>query len=286
MSLLKLAKQLDATAEIIQTPSGDGHMVWREWGSGDPLVLLHGGSGAWNHWLQNIEILSRHYRLIVADMPGLGDSDDPPFQFDHRDYATSVPKLAEVMSFGIEAILGEAPFDLCGFSFGSIAGSYVAQSAGARLKSFTLVGSSAFGWPWGGLKKPFRSMDPSMTDDECVAVQRANLENAMLTSEIDDDLARIQLSNVNRARLRTHLVTETDVLLPALRAVTAPLNGIWGREDIYAQPNLGRIEALLCELDPGARFEIIDGAGHWVMLDTPEEFNSRLLKVLKLRRRH
>jgi len=284
MSLLELAKQLEATAEVIRTPSGDGHMVWHEWGSGDPLVLLHGGSGAWNHWLQNIEALSQHYRLIVADIPGLGDSDDPPFQFDPRDYPTSVLKLAEVMSLGIETILGDAPFDLCGFSFGSIAGSYVAVAAGARLKSFSLVGSSAFGWPWDGLKKPFLSMHHDMTEDERVAVQRANLANAMLTSEVGEDLARIQLNNVNRARLRSHLITETDVLLPGLRAVTAPLNGIWGREDIYAQPNLGLIEALLRELDPKARFEIIDGAGHWVMLDAPEEFNSRLLKVLGPRR--
>ena len=284
MSLLELAKQLEATAEVIRTPSGDGHMVWHEWGSGDPLVLLHGGSGAWNHWLQNIEALSQHYRLIVADIPGLGDSDDPPFQFDPRDYPTSVLKLAEVMSLGIETILGDAPFDLCGFSFGSIAGSYVAMAAGARLKSFSLVGSSAFGWPWDGLKKPFLSMRHDMNEDERVAVQRANLSNAMLTSEVGEDLARIQLNNVNRARLRSHLITETDVLLPGLRAVTAPLNGIWGREDIYAQPNLGLIEALLRELDPEARFEIIDGAGHWVMLDAPEEFNSRLLKVLGPRR--
>ena len=155
MSLLELAEQLEATAEVIRTPSGDGHMVWHEWGSGDPLVLLHGGSGAWNHWLQNIEVLSRHYRLIIADIPGLGDSDDPPFQFDPRDYPTSVLKLAEVMSLGIETILGDAPFDLCGFSFGSIVGSYVAAAAGDRMKSFSLVGASAFGWPWNGLKKPF-----------------------------------------------------------------------------------------------------------------------------------
>ena len=284
MSLLELAKQLEATAEVIRTPSGDGHMVWHAWGSGDPLVLLHGGSGAWNHWLQNIEVLSQHYRLIVADIPGLGDSDDPPFQFDPRDYPTSVVKLAEVMSLGIENILGDAPFDLCGFSFGSIAGSYVAVAAGVRLKSFSLVGASAFGWPWDGLKTPFLSMHHDMTEDERVAVQRANLANAMLTSEVDEDIARIQLNNVNRARLRSHLITETDVLLPGLRAVTAPLNGIWGREDIYAQPNLGLIEALLRELDPQARFEIIDGAGHWVMLDAPEEFNARLLKVLGPRR--
>ncbi len=115
-------------------------------------------------------------------------------------------------------------------------------------------------------------------------MQQANLANAMLTSKVDEDIARIQLHNVKRARLRSHLITETDVLLPGLRAVTAPLNGIWGREDIYAHPNLGLIEGLLREQDSEARFEVIDGAGHWVMFDAPEEFNSRLLKVLEPRR--
>lgn len=288
MTLLKLAEDLERRAEVIRTPSGAGHMVWRCWGDAGgrpPLVLLHGGSGAWNHWLRNIEVLSEHYRLIVADMPGLGDSDDPPFRFDPKDYATSVPKLAETISLGIETILGAASFDLCGFSFGSIVGAHVAAAAGARLRSFTLVGSSAFGWPWGGLKTPFLSMSPEMTEAERLAVQKANLENAMLTGPVGDDLARLQLRNVERARVRSHWVTETDVTRAGLDRVVAPLNGIWGRDDIYAQPNLERIEGLLKGLDPGARFEIIDGAGHWVMLDAPETFNTRLLKVLKPRSR-
>ena len=57
-------------------------------------------------------------------------------QFD-GDYPTSVLKLAEVMSVGLENILGMHLFDLCGFSFGSIVGAYVALAAGTRLKSFS-----------------------------------------------------------------------------------------------------------------------------------------------------
>ena len=34
-----------AKAERLETPCGDGVMVWRVWGSGPPLVLLHGGYG-------------------------------------------------------------------------------------------------------------------------------------------------------------------------------------------------------------------------------------------------
>ena len=53
-------------------------MVWRVWGSGEPLVLFHGGSGSWTHWIRNIPELSRHYELWVPDIPGLGDSAMPP----------------------------------------------------------------------------------------------------------------------------------------------------------------------------------------------------------------
>ena len=123
-------------------------------------------------------------------------------------------------------------------------------------------------------------MAPRMTERERLNVQKLNLSNAMLTSEVDYDLARLQLNNVRRARLRTHLVTETNVLIPGLAKVKVPLNGIWGSEDIYAQPNLIRIQNLLCSIEPNARFEVIEGAGHWVMLDAPEEFHAKLLGAL------
>lgn len=282
---LVLADRLEAVSDVVSTPMGDGEMVWHLWGNGPPLVLLHGGSGSWTHWVRNIEALAAHYRLIVADLPGCGDSDMPPERFDKSDYPASVPRLAAPINAGIEAVLGaNEPFHLCGFSFGSIVGAYVAATAGAPLWSYTLVGSSAFGWPWDGLKRPFQSMTREMDETQQLAVQRANLENAMLTGPVDDSLTRLQLANVNRARIRSHGVTETATIRPALDRIVAPLAGIWGAEDVYAQPNLGRIEALLRYHDPGAIFEVIDAAGHWVMYDAPQAFNACLLDVLERRR--
>ena len=66
------------TARKVRTPCGDGSMVWRVWGKGEPLVLFHGGSGSWTHWIRNISELSKHYELWLADIPGLGDSAMPP----------------------------------------------------------------------------------------------------------------------------------------------------------------------------------------------------------------
>ena len=69
---------LARTAREVRTPCGDGTMVWRVWGAGEPLVLFHGGSGSWTHWIRNIPELSRHFELWVADIPGLGSSTMPP----------------------------------------------------------------------------------------------------------------------------------------------------------------------------------------------------------------
>ena len=279
-----MIEELERTAEVVKTANGEGCMVWHIWGEGPPLVLLHGGSGSWTHWIRNIPELSRHFRLLVADMPGLGDSDHPPFDFDTNDFPASVDRLATIIGTGVDEILGaDAEFHLAGFSFGSINGAYLAANAGARVRSFTLIGSAAFGWPWDGLQGEFRSMRDDMDETELLDVQRNNLSAAMLAGPVDDAAAWLQLANVRRARVRSHGVAQTDTLIRALPRVTAPLNGIWGRNDVFAQPNLERIGALLRDCDPGAIYEVIDEAGHWVMYERPEAFNTSLTHIIEQR---
>ena len=63
---------IDRASTRRTTSSDAGTVVWRIWGSGPPLVLLHGGTGSWMHWVRNIEDLSTSFTLIVPDLPGLG----------------------------------------------------------------------------------------------------------------------------------------------------------------------------------------------------------------------
>ena len=59
------------------TPAGQGEIVWRVFGRGEPLVLLHGGTGSWLHWVRNIEALAADFMLLVPDIPGSGESGNP-----------------------------------------------------------------------------------------------------------------------------------------------------------------------------------------------------------------
>ena len=61
-----------ALARRLTTPCGDGELVWHAWGDdGDqPLVLLHGGSGSWTHWIRNVEAFAAAgRRVLVPDLP-------------------------------------------------------------------------------------------------------------------------------------------------------------------------------------------------------------------------
>jgi 2-hydroxy-6-oxonona-2,4-dienedioate hydrolase len=267
-----------------QTPCGDGHMVWHEWGDKEqtPLVLLHGGSGSWTHWIRNIPTLMQHFRVISADTPGLGDSDMPPELFTSKDYPAGMRMLAQVFADGLDQIIGPSVrFHLAGFSMGSIAGAYVAANQGARVMSLTLAGSSAFGLHWGGLKQTLGAMREGMSDAERLEVQRRNLKIIMTHAEADDFAGHLQLLNVERARIRSHGLPHTDTLLQALPLVTAPVNGIWGREDVYAQGNLQTIETLLRQNTSALNFKVIDDAGHWVMYEQSDAFNAALIAMIE-----
>src|SRR5690606_6756048 len=72
-------RRLGALVESLDVPGPHGTVRWQRLGSGDPLVLLHGGHGSWLHWIRNIEALARRYTVWMPNMPGyLHSADVPP----------------------------------------------------------------------------------------------------------------------------------------------------------------------------------------------------------------
>jgi len=268
----ELLHRLDTAAVQSRSPCGAGDMIWRQWGAGPPLVLLHGGYGSWTHWLRNIEPLAERYRVIAADLPGLGDSADAP-------HPVTPDGLAEIIARGIDLLLGPGErFDLAGFSFGAMLGSHIAASRGGRLRSMTLVGSASM-----GLKRaPMQEMRPPrrhMSRAEISALQRGNLGILMFADQdrIDDLAVHLQCENVARARVKSRIFAPQNLLGPVLPRIKAPLGGIWGGRDITAYPWVEDRRDMLRSFQPDAFFAIIPSAGHWVMYEATEAFNAALI---------
>ena len=264
-----------AEAERIETPCGAGGMVWRRWGAGPPLVLFHGGYGAWTHWIRNVLPLAREFTVIAPDLPGLGESATPPEPH-------SAEGLAAILVQGLETLLqsGE-PFHLAGFSFGGLLGGHVAAAMGERVRGFTIVGSNGL-----GLVRQPTELDrvrPHMSEEEKIAVHRHNLGVLMIAdkTKIDELAVYLQSTNAPRGRVKSRRFSRGDTLALALPRVKARLSGIWGGRDATAYPYLEERARVLRGVQPRARFEVIPDAGHWVQYEAPLRFNPLLAEIAR-----
>ena len=268
--------RLERSAQRTETPCGDGTMVWRSWGNADApvLVLFHGGAGSWRHWAHNVDVLSQQYRLLVPDLPGLGESAFPPDGDDAM-------QVAAIVAHGIDIILGpETRYDVAGFSFGGTMASCVGAIHGARARSVTIIGSSGVG-PSGSAVELMKVRH--LSGEERVAAHRTNLNRLMIAdaAKIDALALAIQEWNTRHSRLKTPTLSRSGALPRAIGQVTAPVNGIWGERDAPANPRASQRIAAMRELRPDADVRMIPGAGHWVAYEAPEQFNQMLLEMLK-----
>jgi pimeloyl-ACP methyl ester carboxylesterase len=256
-----------AEAKRIETPCGDGSLVWRVWGSGPPLVLLHGGYGSWTHWIRNVPVLSRDFTVIAPDLPGLGESATPPEPW-------TAGGLAEIIVAGLDIVLPEGTKPhMAGFSFGGVIGGVVAAQLGDRLKAFTVVGSNGL-----GLERsptPLERVKPDAGEEEEFATHRYNLNQLMIhdPKKIDELALWLQKTNHAHARMRSRRFSRSGALVEALPKITARLDGIWGERDATAYPHVDERARILRSVQPQARFSVVPGAGHWVQFEAADTFN-------------
>jgi pimeloyl-ACP methyl ester carboxylesterase len=268
-------RALNRAARTRNTPCGTGAMIWRSWGAGEPLVLLHGGYGSWTHWLRAIPELAQRYELWVPDLPGLGDSAMPPEPQTPASSAAAVAAgIGEIFSAGVEV-------RLAGFSFGGHVATLAAALLGGQVRDLLLIGVAAL-----GLKPepraPFAKERSGMSEAERAEVHRRNLEILMFAdpARIDALAVHLQVENVRRARFQSRPFAATDEIARTLPAVTAPLKTVWGSRDVLARPSLDERLAILRRHHPELQVRIVEGAGHWVMYEAPEAFCAALIELL------
>jgi 2-hydroxy-6-oxonona-2,4-dienedioate hydrolase len=264
-----------AEAQGLETPCGKGNVVWRVWGSGPALALLHGGYGSWMHWIRNVIALSRNFTIAAPDLPGLGESATPPEPH-------TAEGLARIIVEGLEIIFPkDVGLHIAGFSFGGVLGGHVAALLGERVRGFTIVGSNGLGL----VRQPtaLRRLPENASAVETLDVARHNLAALMIadSAKIDELAIYIQSHNAPRGRVKSRRFSRADTLAQALPLVKARLDGIWGERDATAYPHLDDRARALRNIQSAARFEVIPRAGHWVQYEAPDQFNSLLAEIVQ-----
>jgi pimeloyl-ACP methyl ester carboxylesterase len=269
-----LVATLDGAAGRRAVTGAGGRVVWRAWGSGPPLVLVHGASGSWTHWIRNIPALAARFTVWIADLPGFGDSHDVP-----EPHTAEV--LAEAVATGVAALLPSTGVRMAGFSFGSIVAGLAAARLGPHVVDLVLIGPGGLALPIAATALTLQRLPPGAGEAEAREVHRANLRTLMLAdpAAADDLAVHVQMDNVRRTRFRSGTIPASGVLLPALPAIRAPLTAVYGERDAFVAPDLEARRTVLTARRPDVEFRVVPGAGHWVIYEAAGTMNRMLLEI-------
>lgn len=268
-----LAAEL-AGAQRVTTETDGVRTLWHVWGKADRpvVVLLHGGSGSWTHWVRNIAPLHQAgWRVLVPDLPGFGDSDLPPG-------ATDVPQLLVHLHAGLQQLAPQGPVQVVGFSFGGMAGALWLADYPDDAQSLVLVGAPGLGLsaPQRTALKGWRHLK---TTEQRMAVHRHNLMALMFErAESLDALAlALHAANVARDRLPRRRLSATPIVADALSRVRARVSAIYGEHDALYRGRLAEVREALPRWTPHwGQWHTVPGAGHWVGYEAAAAFNTAL----------
>jgi pimeloyl-ACP methyl ester carboxylesterase len=227
-------------------------------GSGDPLLLLHGGFCSIETWAGQLPALAEHYEVHAPERPGNGRTADRPgpVSFDHMVRDT----LAYLDAAGIDSA------HVVGFSDGAITGLLLALEHPERVRS--LVSISA-------------NLDPSIFDETTDDEDGDEHVSAPGESDLRAAYARLSPDGPEHAdvvldKLLQMWRSEPDIPVASLARITAPTLVVAGDRDSI--PTHHTVDIALGI--PGAALCIVPNAGHMVIEQHPELVNRHILDFL------
>jgi pimeloyl-ACP methyl ester carboxylesterase len=106
-----------------------------ETGSGPAtLLFVHGLSGCWQNWLENIPHFARRYRVVAPDLPGFGTSPMPPWDISISAYGRLLHAFAKALGIGDCIVVGN--------SMGGFVASEAAIAEPGRFEKLVLVSAA------------------------------------------------------------------------------------------------------------------------------------------------
>ncbi len=132
--------EVDWRSHVRQVELPGARVNYAEIGEGTPLVFVHGISGSWQNWLENLPHFGRSHRAIALDLPGFGGSPMPSWTIDMYAYGRLLGDFCEKL--GLEGAT------LVGNSMGGLVAAEAVLSAPQRYERLVLVSAAGLINTW------------------------------------------------------------------------------------------------------------------------------------------
>lgn len=256
-------------------------MHYHDSGEGD--VLLFGHSYLWDHnmWRAQIAFLSEHYRCIVPDLWGHGDSEAVP------EGAVTIQSLADDHWALMQALEIEQ-FTVIGLSVGGMWGTRLALDHPDAVKRLVIMGSFVGVEPEEPKARYFGMLDiveqvgaiPLPMIEQLLPIifspETLKREDEVVT-EYARALAAIPPEMIPSVVTLGRAIFGRPDMLPELPQLKMPTLVLCGEDDHPRPPHEAQEMA---ELIPGAQLQLIPQAGHISALEQPQRVNELLAQFL------
>jgi len=247
---------------------------------GPPVVLLHGWAVSaylWRHTL--VGLAAAGYRAIAVDLPGHGLSDAPTTKGDY-----TLKSLADRSEQLLDAIGLERPPVLAQSMGGRIATALAARGRVSRLALFGPVGfgnvspATAFA-PF--IPEIVGDLATALVTRQMVEIVQRRVHGKLgwfSDRDVDEYWAPTQFPDIVRAQVQMLREFTWDPHTPdELAAIDVPVLVVFGTSDRTVRPL--RAQEIV-KLLPLGRLEWIEGGGHVLMEEVPEQVTAMLIEFL------
>jgi pimeloyl-ACP methyl ester carboxylesterase len=249
-------------------------------GSGPPVIFIHGLSGCWQNWLEQLPLFARDHRVIAVDLPGFGQSEMPVEEISISGYAEAIDELMEKLDIEAARIVGN--------SMGGFIGAELAIQHPARVERLVLVAAAGLSIEsirterTTGLRHRaenivFFTLGHVASRSAQVAL-RPRLRAALLMTvaahpaKLPGPLAAQQVLGSGKPGFSDALEAMCRYpLRDRLEKIACPTLIVWGEKDLLVPV---KDASIFQELIPDARKIIYKDTGHVSMMERPARFNS------------
>jgi len=247
----------------------DGNLFYRFEGQGEPLILLHSLGVSSESWQHVIEPLSRNFSVYAVDLMGHGNSDKPSKNYEIYHYAENVIELMDVLKINQARIIGN--------SIGAMVSIEMSVSFPQRLAKQVLVGCPIWDTAWERMERlMFYSYLRYDSDGnlEPITMDGLSLFFAHPTTAVLDWYNNVE-AKAEPWRKKAQIAIVLYDVVSKLHMVNCPTLIISGGKD-----ELHEKDQVLVQRIKGAKYSLIEDAGHLPQMDAPEDFLKPVMEFL------
>ncbi len=239
-------------------------MKIERYGSGVPLVFIHGAGGSTLSWAFQKTFFEGSRTVFLVDLPGHGNSSGPSFD--------SIAGYTDTLKDALEDNAIQAAF-VVGHSMGGAIAMDLAMRYPALVRGVVLIGTGA------RLKVYPAILDGILKETEKTA--RMIIDTAFSPASPEKLKERVfaeYIKNDPQTVFNDFRACDGFNMMGRLDSLSVPALVICGKEDRFTPVKYSHY---LTDTIPGAGLVLVEGAGHMVMIERPADVNSAIQAFLE-----